>query len=134
MEFYIWMIYERASELYVRVKIKNLRLTISTRNIWKYKEYRGRCNSKKKRRDRIFEFQFRERERITAENRAEERRVSKDSVEQEEERKCREHRERRNADCRYSAQRPIRVRARDLWLHERRKWKDFVREVLLATR
>lgn len=44
MEFYIW-IYERASELYVRVKIKNLRLTISTRNTWKCKEYRGRYNS-----------------------------------------------------------------------------------------
>lgn len=69
MEFYIW-IYERASELYVRVKIKNLRLTISTEthgNAKSIEEDTIQLCSKKKRRDRIFEFQFRERERITAE-------------------------------------------------------------------
>lgn len=41
MEFYISMIYERASELYVRAreKIKNLRLTMEMQSI------EGRCNS-----------------------------------------------------------------------------------------
>lgn len=60
MEFYIW-IYERASELYVRAreKIKNLRLTISTEthgNAKSIEEDTIQLCSKKKRRDRIFEF------------------------------------------------------------------------------
>lgn len=54
MEFYIW-IYEIASELCVRVreKIKNLRLTMEMQSI--EKDATQFC-SKKKRRDRIFEF------------------------------------------------------------------------------
>lgn len=54
MEFYIW-IYERASELYVRAreKIKNLRLTMEMQSI---EEDATQLCSKKKRRDRIFEF------------------------------------------------------------------------------